>query len=77
MDTKYKPILSYCDYSNTIRQFPENYLIASKKENKWICEPDLAANKKLIFKVFKELLNYKSKYCQDGLKLLAKLTPTY
>ena len=68
-------ILSFCDYSQTIRQMPQNYLIAAKRGNCWICEPDLAADKNLCIRVFTELLNFESKYCQNGLELLAKLTP--
>ena len=72
-----RPILGYCDYSETIRQMPENYLIAHKDGNAWKCVPDLAANKELCIKVFTELLNHESKYQASGLELLAKLTPTY
>lgn len=68
-------ILSFCDYSQTIRQQPENYLIAAFNGTKWICEPDLAASKTLCTRVFLELMNHESKYQKDGLKLLAKLTP--
>jgi len=75
--TKTRPILGYCDYSETIRQMPENYLIAHKDGNAWKCEPDLAADKELCIKVFTELLNYESKWQTSGIELLAKLTPTY
>ena len=68
-------VLSFCDYSNTIRQLPQNYLIASYDGNKWISEPDLAADKELCVRVYLELMNYESKYQKDGLKLLSKLTP--
>ena len=69
------PILSFCEYSQTIRQLPQNYVIAHISDRKWICEPDLAADKELCTRVFLELMNFESKYCQDGLELLAKLTP--
>lgn len=68
------PILSYCTYSNTIRQLPQNYLLAAFNGNVWICEPDLAADKELATKVFLELFNYESKYQKDGLTLLSNLT---
>jgi len=70
-------ILSYCDYTNTIRQFPENYLIAHWDSVKahWSFDPDLACDKELAMSVSSELMNYDSKYCQEGLNLLAKLTP--
>ena len=68
-------VLSFCVYSQTIRQLPENYLIASFDGNNWTCEPDLAANEELCTRVFLELFNYDSKYQKEGLKLLAKVTP--
>jgi len=68
------PILSFCSYSNTIRQLPQNYLIASHSVNGWICNPDLAANKDLATRVFLELFNFESKY-STGLELLSKVTP--
>lgn len=68
------PILSFCEYSQTIRQLPQNYLIARKSGIRWICEPDLSADKELCTRVFLELMNFDSKYCQNGLELLAKLT---
>lgn len=70
-----KPILVYNEPTDTIRQMPQNYLIAHKVGIKWICEPDLSADKKLCIRVFTELLNYESKYCINGPELLAKVTP--
>ncbi len=52
----------YQPKSETIRQMPENYLLASKIDNKWVCEPDLACNKKLAVKIFKLLFNHSVKY---------------
>lgn len=65
--------ITYENYSDTIRQMPQNYLIASKKNNKWICEPDLAVNVDIAVMVFKSLLIYENKYEPDGIKLLKKL----
>ena len=31
--------LVYSEYSETIRQAPQNYLIAGKVNGKWVCEP--------------------------------------
>lgn len=61
--------LVFESYSNTLRQMPENYLIAHLKDFKiktWVCEPDLAADRKLSIKVFAALLTYENKYQQDG-----------
>ncbi len=69
-----KPILSYEQGSETIRQLPQNYLIAHKQNNRWICEPDLAADKKLANRVFNALFEFEAKY-GSGLYLLSKVTP--
>lgn len=61
-----KPRLVFDSYSNTLRQEPENYLIANYDKKRWVCEPDLAANKKLCAKVFVSLLTYENKYQSDG-----------
>ena len=65
-----KSKLVYNAESGTLRQMPENYLIAHvKKETKfksWVCEPDLAADRKLCMKVFAALLIHENKYQQDG-----------
>ena len=58
--------LVYNRASETIRQMPQNYLVAhsadEKATSKWICEPDLAADMDMCVKVFKLLLNYDFKY---------------
>jgi DNA-binding ferritin-like protein (Dps family) len=69
-----KSILSYNENTNTIRQLPENYLIAYKENNRWICEPYLAANKELSMRVFNALFDFNTKY-GDGITLLSKVTP--
>ena len=51
---------------------PENYLLAHRRDGKWLCEPDLAADKKLAVKVFKATLNYDAKY-GAGESLLARI----
>ena len=69
MFNKNKSKLEFDSYSNTLRQMPENYLIAHLKDSKfktWVCEPDLAADRKLCMKVFAALLTYENKYQQDG-----------
>jgi hypothetical protein len=54
--------LIYEPGSGTIRQLPENYCIAYKRNSAWVCEPDLACNKRLALKVFTKLLQFKYKY---------------
>lgn len=65
--------LFYCEYSDTIRQNPENYLICSRQYGAWICNPDLASNKELSIKVFTALFEYENKYEKDPLKLISKI----
>jgi len=69
-----EPILVYEDYSETIRQMPQNYLIAKKQQNCFVMDPDLACDKDLATRVFLELFNFDSKY-GSGLNLLSKVTP--
>ena len=69
-----KSVLSFCAYSETIRQFPENYCIASKNGNKWILDTDLAAHPYFVAIVAIGLLNFDNSYCSNGLELLGNLT---
>lgn len=70
-------VLSYSEQSETIRQFPENYMIAyfSEDDRCWLMRPDLAARKDYVLRVTEALLNYDALYERDGLKLLARVTP--
>ena len=54
--------LVFEEYSATIRQLPQNYLIAHWKGPGWVCEPDLAANKDFAVKVFVAIMQHKNKY---------------
>jgi hypothetical protein len=49
-------------------------LIAGMVNDKWICEPDLSADKELVMRVFTVILDYDVKY-GSGLNLLSKVTP--
>lgn len=66
--------LVYNVATETIRQEPQNYLIAHKENGRWICEPDLAADQELAKRVFNALFDHDTKY-GDGLNLLSKVTP--
>jgi len=60
-----KQTLFYCKDSDTIRQAPENYLIAKKDPTdraRWIMDADLASNKKLATKIFLALFNFEAHY---------------
>ena len=61
-EEKLKSYLIYDEATNTIRQFPENYLIAVKDDDAWICKPDLAANEYFVGKIAIALLKFSNKY---------------
>ena len=69
-------VLVYNEATETIRQMPQNYLIAHRKDKAWICEPDLAADRGLANRVFNALFEHKLKY-GTGLELLAEVTPNF
>ena len=62
MKTNKSSTLFYCNKSDTIRQAPQNYLIAHRTYNSWICDPDLASDKILASAVFLALFDYDLKY---------------
>lgn len=62
----------YQEGSDTIRQMPENYLLAHRTFGRWTCDPDVAANKEISVAIFLELFNYDSKY-SSGENLLKRL----
>lgn len=75
---KKKPHLEYCDYSKTIRQMPENFIVAQQEDENtntpyWVCIPDLAVDIDLSTKVFQALLDFGCKY-GSGLNLLERVT---
>ena len=61
---KEKPYIVYNEYTDTIRQMPENYLIARRrnKYNYWIVDPDMAADQNLATEVFLALFIFDLKY---------------
>ena len=59
--------------TKTIRQMPENYLLAHFDEmrgGRWVCDPDLACDRYLAYKVFKTLLDFDFKWCADGILIV-------
>jgi len=71
-------ILVYEQGTDTIRQMPQNYLIAyrvgEKGYQRWVCDPDIAADKELATRVYLALFDFDTRY-GDGLHLLSKVTP--
>jgi hypothetical protein len=70
-----KSSLAYNKVTQTIRQVPENYLIAqwNDDQRKWICEPDLAADKVLATSVFQKLMEHQFKYNQNGDEVVSSI----
>lgn len=56
----------YQKATETIRQMPENYLLAHRTFGRWVCDPDIAADQKISSAIFLELFNYESRYCRNG-----------
>lgn len=67
-------ILSYQPETETIRQVPQNYCIATKSKGYWMIDFDIAADQELVLRVAKALFDYEARY-GDGLNLLSKITP--
>ena len=69
-----RQVFSYCIKTETIRTMPTNYLVAYKRDGRWICEPDLACPIKMAIRCFKALRKFDNVY-GTGLHLLAAITP--
>lgn len=54
--------ISFDAYTNTIRQMPQNYLIARRPSGAWILDPDSAANKHVVMACALTLLNHDVKF---------------
>jgi len=69
-----KNTLVYQKGSNTIRQMPQNYLVAHKSPVHlgWVCDPDMAADFELTTKVFSALRVFENKYA-TGPELLKSI----
>lgn len=70
-----KQYLIFQEGSNTIRQMPENYLVAhfDNTQRCWICDPDLAAKEEFVLRTAKALLKWENKYQKDGNELLNRI----
>jgi hypothetical protein len=66
---------SYCEYSNTIRQQPQNYCLAvlSRQRKSWQLDFDLAANRKFAHIVVDFFFDFDNKYNSNGEELVKKL----
>lgn len=67
-------ILIYQPETETIRQMPQNYCIATKSKGYWMIDFDIAADEELVLRVAKALFVFDNRY-GSGLNLLSKITP--
>lgn len=52
----------YCKFSKTLRQQPQNYLIAFLQCGRWVMDPDLAADLDVVIKTTVALMKFENKY---------------
>jgi hypothetical protein len=75
---KITAVLVYRPGSETIRQMPENYLVAHRQNGAWRSEPDLAADMELCMKVYRTINHsHANKYIATGeqiIEMAMKLT---
>lgn len=64
----------YCSYSETIRQAPQNYMLATSSENgEFLLNTDAAANKFMVNELYKALQNSELRKCCNVEKLIKSL----
>ena len=66
----------YNEYTETIRQMPQNYMIAIKN-GPWVMSPDLAADPKIVCAVTLALLEYENKYSEIPTGAIKKAKELY
>jgi hypothetical protein len=71
---KMKEWLMYEYSTMTIRQMPQNYMIAHKKNGEWICNSDPACNEEFALLVFLLTLRHHHLRWGSGETLLEALT---
>lgn len=62
--------IKYCSYSNTIRQFPQNYMLAYNNGKVWLMEPDLNSDRGLVVALTLALMDFEMKYSKDSLSII-------
>ena len=70
----------YCAYSETIRQMPQNYMIAHLARgynSLWYVDPDLAADPKIVCAVTLSLMEYENKYSEIPMAAIEKAKELY
>ena len=73
----------YDIYSETIRQMPQNYFLASKTSNEWgecfywTVQPDLAADPVAVCALSLAMLEYENKYSESPTAAIEKAKELY
>ena len=67
--------VTYCTYSETIRQYPQNYVLASFRDNRWVMEPDLAADKRIVVALTLSLMEHENKRSKNGVHAIMGMAP--
>jgi len=67
--------ISHCTYSNTIRQFPQNYLLARFESGHWIMEPDLSADKGIVVALTLSLMEHSHKWNNNPAMAIMGIAP--
>lgn len=69
-----EPIIVYNEATDTLRQMPQNYMLAKRIGTMWHIDFDGAANKNLVRRILEALFEHKNRF-GTGLNLLAAVTP--
>lgn len=59
--------------TGTIRQMPQNYLVAHWDINKWVSEPDMAVSVDTMVLMTRALADFNTKFSKDGNVVIAKM----
>lgn len=70
-----KQQLVYQETTDTIRQMPENYLIAHRQNGRWVSDPDLGACPLLCMSVYSTITHsHANKYTATGEQIVDMAT---
>ena len=67
--------IQYCDKSETIRQMPQNYMLAKFEHNRWVMEPDLAADRNVVVSLTLSLMEHSHKWNKNGIHAILGMSP--
>jgi hypothetical protein len=67
--------ITHCAYSETIRQMPQNYCLAVRRNNEWVMHPDLAADKGIVVALTLSLMEHENKWSKSPAKAICGMSP--